>query len=89
MAGALSVLITASLVDKVLEPAVGGPGWELVAPIVGSQPGAGMGLLLVVAGLIVTVTTVVVYAWPKIRNMERDIPDYAPPEGQQVAVAYA
>lgn len=23
------------------------------------------------------------------RNVERDIPDYAPPEGQHVAVAYA
>ena len=72
----LSYIITGPLVDKVLEPAVGGANWHFVAPLVGSQPGSGMGLLMVVAGALMFIDSAVMYAWRKTRTMEADLPDY-------------
>lgn len=77
IANPLSLLLTGPLVDRVLEPAVGRPGWEIVAPLVGSQPGSGMGLLMVMAGGTIFVITLMVYASPRTRSAESDLPDYA------------
>lgn len=72
-----SFLITAALVDHLLEPAVGTPAWAVFAPLVGSQPGSGIGLLLVVVGIIIIVTTLAVFAHPAVRRLEGDLPDQA------------
>jgi hypothetical protein len=78
IANPLSMLVTGPLVDRFLEPAVETARWAVVAPLVGSQPGSGMGLLLVAAGTVIFVLTVVVYALPKTRSVEADLPDYVP-----------
>jgi MFS family permease len=70
-----SFLITAWLVDNVLEPAVGQPEWTSVAPLVGSQPGSGMGLVMVVIGAVIIASTLLVY--PFVRGLEEALPDYA------------
>lgn len=72
----LSFLLVGPLVDRVLEPAVGKPGWQVVAPLVGSQSGAGIGLLLVITGAIILITTLAVIALPYIRQLELILPDY-------------
>jgi MFS family permease len=72
----LSFLSVGPLVDHVLEPAVGQPAWRWVEPLVGDQAGAGMGLLLVVTGLVILVTTLAVYILPHIRRLELTLPDY-------------
>jgi hypothetical protein len=72
----VSFLSVGPLVDHVLEPAVNDPGWYWVAPIVGQQPGSGIGLLLVVTGLVILVTTVLVYILPQMRRLELTLPDY-------------
>jgi MFS family permease len=71
-----SFLLTGPLVDHVLEPAVDTPQWQWVEPIVGNQPGAGIGLLLVVVGLIILISTVIMYLLPRIRRLEAILPDY-------------
>ena len=71
-----SFLAAGTLVDHVLEPAVASPGWEIVAPLVGSQPGAGIGLLLVVTGAIILVSTLAVFAHPQLRRLELILPNY-------------
>lgn len=76
IANPLSLLITGPLVDRVLEPAVGTPGWAAVAPLVGSAPGSGMGLLMVVAGALMFVMTLAVYLLPATRRAEAEMPDY-------------
>jgi MFS transporter, DHA3 family, macrolide efflux protein len=73
----LSFLMTGPLVDRVIEPAVGGRGWSLVSPLVGTQTGAGMGLVILVAGVIIILTTALVYIVPAIRHVEANLPDYA------------
>lgn len=81
-----SFLITAALVDNVLEPAIQTPGWAVVAPLVGDQPGAGIGLLLVIVGSMIVVTTLLVATQPRIRRLEQDLPDYAVETVEEVAV---
>jgi MFS family permease len=71
-----SFLLTGPLVDKILEPAVGSPGWKPLEALVGSSPGSGMGLLLVATGAILLAETLLFYALPQVRNLERILPDY-------------
>jgi len=79
----VSFLLTGQLVDRWIEPAVGQPGWEAWAPLVGSQPGAGMGLVQVVAGVFMLASTLLVLALPSVRKMETTLPDYAPAEVEE------
>lgn len=72
-----SFLLTGWLVDHWLEPAVNQAGWSTFAPLVGAQPGAGIGLLLVCTGLIMLAATLIVLAAPAVRHMETTLPDYA------------
>jgi MFS transporter, DHA3 family, macrolide efflux protein len=71
-----SFLLTGFLVDSYLEPAVSRPGWANLAPIVGSHPGAGMRLVLVVAGVLMLLATLIVAVWPRVRRLEMLLPDY-------------
>jgi hypothetical protein len=61
----------------VLEPAVHRSGWRIVAPLLGRQAGSGMGLLLVIVGAIILITTLAVAATPHVRRLESTLPDYA------------
>jgi MFS family permease len=74
----LSYLLVGPLADTVFEPAVGQAGWEQVASLVGNTAGAGMGLIMVLAGSVLTVATLLVYAIPRVRHMEAEMPDYVP-----------
>lgn len=85
----LSFLVTGALADRVLEPAIGHPAWQLVAPIVGSQRGAGMGLLMLGAGSLLFLITLVVYLHPNIRSLEGDLPDYVMSSGPESARSLA
>lgn len=76
LATPFSFLITAALVDDVLEPAVGKAGWKVFRPLVGDEKGAGMGLMLVGTGVIAILSTVLVYAHPRIRHLEAELPEY-------------
>lgn len=72
----IAYLIVGPLADNVFEPAVGQPGWERVAPLVGDGPGAGIGLMLLICGLGNAFLTLLVYLVPAIRRIEADLPDY-------------
>ncbi len=76
IANPLSLLITGPLADDVLEPAVGQPGWQIFQPLVGSQDGSGMGLLMFIAAIFMFLSTALIYAWPKTRSLEADLPNY-------------
>jgi MFS transporter, DHA3 family, macrolide efflux protein len=74
----LAFLLVGPLADNVFEPAVGGAGWERVAPLVGDSFGAGIGLLLLLGGALTAIVSVVVYALPAVRHLETTLPDYVP-----------
>jgi MFS family permease len=73
----LAFLIAGPLADGVFEPARRLPAWRSVAWLVGSGPGAGMGLMFVVAGVLLELGTLAVYAVPAIRRLETDLPDHS------------
>lgn len=77
LATPLSFLATGFLIDDVLEPAVGSGGWERVAPVVGQAPGAGMGLLMLLVGLLIWGITALVFAFRAIRHLESDLTNAA------------
>lgn len=66
----LSFLTIGPLVDRILEPAVGQAGWQLVAPLVGVQAGAGMRLLMIATGLLLAATTIIVWSIPAVRKLD-------------------
>lgn len=82
----LAYWLVGPLADTVFEPAVGQQGWEAVASLVGSGPGAGIGLMMVIGGAILSVICTAFYLLPSVRHFERDIPDYAPVESTVPAV---
>lgn len=71
-------IIAGTLADFVLEPAMRSPsalaatfGW-----LVGTGPGAGMGLLAVFCGAMIVLTGITAYFIPAIRNADRLLPDH-------------
>ncbi len=74
----LAFLLVGPLADNVFEPAVGGEGWAVFAPLVGNEFGAGMGLLLFLGGALTALLSLIVYAIPAIRHLETSLPDYIP-----------
>ncbi|RMG87051.1 MAG: MFS transporter, partial [Chloroflexi bacterium] len=70
----ISFLLVGPLADNVFEPAVGAEGWSLVAPLVGTGEGAGMGLMFVILGGAGFLVTLLTYANKNIRNVEELLP---------------
>ncbi|MEL6308581.1 MAG: MFS transporter [Chloroflexota bacterium] len=74
----IGMLAVGPLADHVFEPAVGGAGWARFAPFVGTSFGSGMGLLIMIAGGIAFVLTLLAYSVPVIRNVEKSLADSVP-----------
>jgi MFS family permease len=74
----LSPLIAGLLADRWLEPSarVGGTFTALFGGWVGSGPGAGMAVLMIVCGVLATGVGVAGYFVPAIRNAEVILPDH-------------
>jgi MFS transporter, DHA3 family, macrolide efflux protein len=94
IAGPLGMLIAGPLADRVFEPAMsaGGAWAARFGWLVGTGPGAGMGLILVIVGLLGATAGVIGYSVTTIREIERIMPDHdaAPPAsdlGQTIAPA--
>ncbi|MBI3688923.1 MAG: MFS transporter [Actinobacteria bacterium] len=83
----LAALIAGPLVDRVLEPWMrpGHTGARLFADLVGTGPGAGIGLMYVIVGLLGAAVAVIGFAVPDIRRIESILPDVdlEPPPGRR------
>ena len=73
----LAFLVAGPLADRVFEPARRLPVWRSVGWLVGAGPGAGMGLMFVVAGAVILALSLTVYAIPAVRRLESGLPDHA------------
>ena len=74
----LAFLLAGPLADRVFEPLMqsdGALGRSLAGSLLGSGPGRGIGLLFALAGLILMICTLLVWANPRIRNLEDELPD--------------
>lgn len=75
----LAMVVVGPLADRVMEPAMQ-PGGSLAAafgPWVGVGPGAGMALMLVLAGVTTGVVGLLGYLSAQVRDVEDRLPDYA------------
>lgn len=76
-AGPLGILAAGPLSERVFEPAMaeGGVLARSLGPLIGSGPGRGLGLMLIAMGLAWGVFILLAGSYPKIRNVETDLPE--------------
>jgi predicted MFS family arabinose efflux permease len=87
IASPIGMILAGTLADYVFEPMmqVGGWGAELFGKLVGTGLGAGMGLMMVLAGAVGVFLGLTGFIVPSIRNLEKLIPDCKPePEAESV-----
>ncbi|HEU4562475.1 MAG TPA: MFS transporter [Longimicrobium sp.] len=77
----LAVLVAGPLAERVFEPLLmpGGALAGSVGAVIGVGPGRGIALMFVLIGTLMTLTAIGGWLVPAIRNVERDVPDAAPP----------
>ncbi len=78
ISGPIAMLAAGPLADRVFEPLMqsGSRTANAFSHLVGSGPGAGMGLMFVFAGLLSMAVGLGGYAFPAIRNVDSLIPDH-------------
>ncbi len=77
----LASLIAGPLADRVFEPAMAVNGTlatTLIGQLIGTGEGRGIGLFFVVIGLLTILFAAAGYAYPRIRFIERELPDAIP-----------
>jgi hypothetical protein len=74
------LLLTGLLADRVFEPAMrpGGAHAPWLGPLIGTGPGAGMTILLVVCGVLCAAVSLWGYLVRPIREIETILPDHKP-----------
>lgn len=79
----LATLAAGPLADRVFDPLLR-PGGALadttVGHLLGVGPGRGVGLMFIVLGVLVLIAVGIASLNPRLRNLEREIPDALPPE---------
>ena len=73
----VTYLIAGPLADRIFEPLMM-PGETLattLGQITGIGPGRGMGLILIVMGMLITLATLLGWLNPRVRNIETELPD--------------
>lgn len=74
----IGAALAGPLADKVFEPAMNNPGWfqQIFAPIFGSGNGAGMSVLISLAGLLTVIVVLIGFSIPALTHVETLIPDF-------------
>jgi len=87
----IAALVGSLVADKIFTPllVVGGPLAATVGKVIGVGPGRGIALLLVMVGTLLVLVTLVAYRSPRLRNLEKDVPDGIglPSESAQILIA--
>jgi MFS family permease len=76
----LTPLLASLLADRWLEPLMTGPVGKsaFLAPLVGVEPGAGIAILALLAGIGVSICGLIYLLMPSVRNFETLLPDHTP-----------
>jgi MFS family permease len=81
LAAPVASLLAGGLADKFFEPwmAPGGALAGTVGKVLGTGPGRGVGFMFVTLGLVAIATSLITWQFPRIRNVEDELPDAIPP----------
>lgn len=74
----ISMLLAAPLADTVFEPAMalgGALASGLLGAVLGAGSGRGIGLMLLLSGLGMVAAALLMYSYPRMRYVERELPD--------------
>ena len=87
----ISILLGGPLADQVFNPLLveGGSLANSVGLIIGVGPGRGIGLIYVIMGSLITLLALFSYLYPRLRLVEKELPDAipaTPPAGAEVTV---
>jgi len=77
----LAYLLSGVLADFVFNPLLikgGALADTFVGRWLGAGPGRGLGMMIICSGILLQIISVIAYANPRIRNIEREIPDALP-----------
>jgi hypothetical protein len=77
-AGPVAMILAGPLADRVFEPLLQEDGAlaGTVGEVVGVGPGRGIAFLFVLLGGLSIMFTLIAYLYPRLRNLEDEIPDY-------------
>jgi hypothetical protein len=78
ISGPVAILIVGPLADQIFEPQMTSAGSlaNLFGPLVGTQTGSGMALIMVFSGAVGVIAALCGYLFPAVRNAETLIPDH-------------
>ena len=84
LAATLAMIVGGILADGVFEPLMSGSSVlaRALRPLVGSGPGAGIGLMFVLAGLVGAAAAIVGYLYRPVREIETLLPDAPAPHAE-------
>lgn len=73
-------LLSGTLADNVFEPMMleSGALAGLLGPILGVGPGRGVGVMFMMTFVLLLILTLLAWAYPGLRNVEADLPDFDP-----------
>jgi hypothetical protein len=77
IASPLAYILAGPLADGVFEPLLveGGALTGSIGKVIGVGPGRGIGLMFILIGILISLATVVGYSYPRLRNVETELPD--------------
>lgn len=85
----VAYLLAGPLSDRIFEPLMAADGRLAgsVGRLIGTGPGRGIALLYIIMGVITLVATLRIYLYPRVRNIENEMPDALPDEEPAVTGA--
>ncbi len=80
----IAYIVAGPIIDHGLEPlmAIDGALAGTVGVWIGTGPGRGIALMLIIAGILLFLNNLISYLNPRIRNIEKEVPDAVKPEPQ-------
>lgn len=91
IAGPLALILAGPLIDDLLQPMLepGGALADSVGSIIGTGAGRGAALLFIILGLAGLVLSALALSYPRLRNLESEVPDAVPDEPAPVSPDHA
>jgi MFS family permease len=91
MMSPIAILAAGPLADHVFEPllASGGALAGSVGSVIGTGPGRGIALLIILSGVLTSLLGVAGWLHPRVRNLEAELPDMLPDDATVVKAAPA